>query len=171
MTLVVNFKNVGNFLIFTAIAMESNLWSYKKKICKQKRRRPHLTFVKLKFKISRQFLWIKILAIFTTIKSLPIQSIKKVSLQFVLKWCIIVYRAKFATTQLLDLTVWVGLSAARTCMEFLVGHISQRLCLTARSHVGHLGEGNLNWSSWLAPVKTAASAGTPDVSRRFRFVF
>ena len=32
------------------------------------------------------------------------------------KRCLKVYRAEFATTQLLDLTVWVGLFADRTCM-------------------------------------------------------
>ena len=39
-----------------------------------------------------------------------------IGLPFVLKRCLRVYRAEFATTQLLDLTVWVGLSAARTRM-------------------------------------------------------
>ena len=32
------------------------------------------------------------------------------------KRCLRVYRVEFAMTQLLDLTVWVGLSAARTSM-------------------------------------------------------
>ena len=39
-----------------------------------------------------------------------------IGLPFVLKRCLRVYRAEFATTQLLDLTVWVGLSAAGMCM-------------------------------------------------------
>merc|ERR1712226_1249538 len=38
-----------------------------------------------------------------------------IGLPFVPKRCLRVYRAEFATTQLLDLTVWVGLSASCTC--------------------------------------------------------